>query len=97
MSLGQYIAQRRQRMNMTQEEFAKLIYVSKSAVAKWETDRGIPDRENLSKLAEVFKTSIDELQNLGRGINQESEVKYPNITREIIELLEMHGYEVRKK
>ena len=49
MSLGQFISIRRKRMLMTQEELAKKTNVSKSAIAKWETDGGIPDRDNLYK------------------------------------------------
>ncbi len=40
MSLGQFISIRRKRMLMTQEELAKKTNVSKSAIAKWETDGG---------------------------------------------------------
>lgn len=54
MSLGRFIATRRKRMSLTQEELAATLNVSKSAIAKWETDGGIPDRDNLYKLAETM-------------------------------------------
>ena len=51
-------------MQMTQEELANVLHVSKSAVAKWETDGGIPDRDNLKKLAREMRVSVDELHRI---------------------------------
>ena len=48
--LRQFISKRRRMLDMTQEELARRIGVSKSAVAKWETEGGLPDRDNLGKL-----------------------------------------------
>ena len=62
ISLGKFIAKRRKIMRLTQEELAKRIGVSKSAIAKWETDGGLPDRDNLRKLSDVINVSIDDLQ-----------------------------------
>ena len=61
MTFGKYISHKRKEMQMTQEELATKLHVSKSAIAKWETDGGIPDRDNLKKLAKVMKVSVDEL------------------------------------
>ena len=58
MSLGQLIAAQRKKLMLTQEELAKKLRVSKSAIAKWETDGGIPERDNLYKLAEVLNIPI---------------------------------------
>ena len=35
--------------------------ISRSAIAKWETDKGIPDISNLIALSDVFGLSLDEL------------------------------------
>ena len=59
MSLGRFISIRRKRMLMTQEELAKKTNVSKSAIAKWETDGGIPDRDNLYKLANILGVTVN--------------------------------------
>ena len=80
MSLGQFISIRRKRMLMTQEELAKKTNVSKSAIAKWETDGGIPDRDNLYKLIRSMKYKDIDLT--------------VNITPDIIEILESYGYKV---
>lgn len=61
-SFGQFIAKRRREKMMTQSELATKIGVSKSAIAKWETDRGIPDWNNYFKLARVMNVSAEKLQ-----------------------------------
>lgn len=38
----------------SQVEFAKLIPISRSAVAKWETSRGLPDKANLDEIIHIF-------------------------------------------
>ena len=43
ISLGKFISTRRKQKFMTQEELANKMHVSKSAIAKWETDGGVPD------------------------------------------------------
>ena len=94
ISLGRFIAQRRRYLGMTQEELSNVLHVSKSAIAKWETDGGIPDRDNLKNLAEVMKVSIDQLYRIiGNSENQSLEV---NITSEVIATLESYGYKVTK-
>lgn len=47
--------------NLTQDQLAKLIYVSRSAVAKWEQNRGFPNIDALQRISEVFEVSVDEL------------------------------------
>lgn len=92
MSLGTFISKRRQFLRMTQEQLAEELHVSKSAIAKWETDRGIPDRENLKKLAEKMGVSADILYHL---IDMEDvDPDNINITRDIVAVLESYGYVV---
>lgn len=46
---------------MTQEQLAEKLYVSRTAVSKWESDKGYPNIESLKSLSKVFSVSIDEL------------------------------------
>ena len=81
-------------MQMTQEELATKLHVSKSAIAKWETDGGIPDRDNLKKLAKVMKVSVDELYRIiDKSEKRNEEI---NITSDIIATLELYGYQVKR-
>lgn len=61
MSLGNVIAQKRKLLGLSQEQLAERLSVSRSAVAKWESDNGMPDIENLKALSKVLNVSIDEL------------------------------------
>ncbi|WP_165496250.1 helix-turn-helix transcriptional regulator [Alloscardovia theropitheci] len=47
--------------NMSQESLAIKLNVSRQAITKWETGKGIPDIDNLMNIAHLFNTSIDEL------------------------------------
>ena len=38
---------------LSQEQFAEKMSVSRSAVAKWETDKGLPDIENIKLIAKT--------------------------------------------
>lgn len=94
MSLGAVISTRRRAMHLTQEQLAEKINVSKSAVAKWETDGGLPDRDNLLKLSEIMRISIDELYRIIDGKEEYGLKVYENILEEIILVLESYGYKI---
>ena len=94
MTLGQFIAKRRKYMGLTQEELGEKIGVSKSAVAKWETDGGLPDRDNLRRLSKAINTSIDDLHKVINLANANEEDMEINITPEVIAALESYGYKI---
>lgn len=95
--LGWYIATRRKRLGLTQAELAERTGVSKSAIAKWETDGGLPDRDNLRRLAEIMKVSVDELHRIIDSSGGREADSGVNITPEVIAALEANGYKVEKK
>lgn len=51
----------RKKKNMTQEQLAQALYVSRAAVSKWESGRGYPGIDSLKAIAQYFSVSIDEL------------------------------------
>lgn len=51
----------RQQRNMTQEQLAMLLGVSRQSVAKWEAGQSTPEVDKLMKLAELFNCTLDEL------------------------------------
>ena len=51
----------RKEKNLTQQELADKIFVSRSAVAKWEQNRGLPSKELLESLSKIFNISEEEL------------------------------------
>ena len=94
MTLGKFIAKRRRHMRLTQEELAQKIHVSKSAIAKWETDAGIPDRDNLQRLSKAIGVSVDDLHKIIDTQSSEDVDLQVNITPEVISTLESYGYKV---
>ena len=46
---------------LSQEQLAEKLCVSRQAITKWESDKGIPDIENLQNISKLFGVSIDSL------------------------------------
>ena len=61
MTLGEKIRYARKRCGLSQEQLADRMCVSRSAIAKWETDKRIPDVENLKTLSRLLFVSVDSL------------------------------------
>lgn len=59
MELGNKISTLRKEAGLSQEQLAEKIGVSRSAIAKWESEKGIPDIENIVVLSEVFNKTTD--------------------------------------
>ena len=61
MDFGNKLKEMRTNQGLSQEQLAEKIGVSRQAITKWETNRGLPDVENMVILAEIFKMTLDEL------------------------------------
>ena len=61
MSLGEKIKAMRQHASLSQEQLAEKLNVSRQAITKWETGKGIPDIANLIAISDEFDLSLDEL------------------------------------
>lgn len=61
MNLGEQLKNLREQYNMSREELAQQMNVSRQAVYKWETNKGYPDIDNLIRLSELYKVTLDEL------------------------------------
>lgn len=61
MEFNEKLRELRQSRGMTQEELADALYVSRTAVSKWESGRGYPNIESLKEISKYFSVSIDEL------------------------------------
>ncbi|MCR4258001.1 helix-turn-helix domain-containing protein [Streptococcus uberis] len=86
----------RQAKNLSQEALAEQLFISRQAISKWENGDATPDLENLVKLAEIFKVSLDELV-LGKKIdsNQDDENLHLLTNREYVLNPETGRYEKR--
>lgn len=61
MEFGEKLQKLRKQKGLTQEELASLLFVSRTAVSKWEAGRGYPSIDSLKAIAKCFSVTIDEL------------------------------------
>lgn len=61
MELGKHIKKYRQEAQLSQEELAFRVYVSRQTISNWENDKSYPDVNSLVLLSEIFQVSLDKL------------------------------------
>ena len=61
MTVGEKIQLYRKRANLSQEDLAQLIIVSRQTISLWENDQTLPTIDNLIRLHDIFSVSIDEI------------------------------------
>ncbi len=61
MEFNDKLQELRKSKGLTQEELAQHLYVSRTAVSKWESGRGYPNIDSLKTIAKFFSVTVDEL------------------------------------
>ena len=61
MEFHEKLQELRKKKGLTQEELAKELYVSRTAVSKWESGKGYPNIDSLKEISKFFSVTIDEL------------------------------------
>jgi len=61
MELGNKILQLRKKANLSQEQLAEKINVTRQTISKWELNETTPDIKQAKELSKIFKISLDEL------------------------------------
>lgn len=93
MEFNEKLQHLRKQHNMTQEQLADKLYVSRAAVSKWESGKGYPNIESLKAISALFAISIDELLSgnelleLAETENRSNLKRIYNIIGGIIDLL----------
>lgn len=85
MELGNQIKKYRSELQISQEQLADRIYVSRQTISNWENEKSYPDVNSLILLSEVFQTSIDKL------IKGDIEIMKEKINEQEIKKLNYHG------
>ena len=83
MNIGDKIKTLRQQNGLSQEGLANRLSVSRQAITKWETSRGIPDIENLKRISNLFNVSLDYL------VSEDEDTSFAQL-KEIIKLEEFN-------
>lgn len=92
MELGEKLQQLRKQNNWTQEQLAEQLYISRTAVSKWESSKGYPSIDSLKNISALFKISIDDLlsgDELVQLATNENKENVENITGMIYGLLDL--------
>lgn len=85
MELGKQIRKYRQEAQLSQEDLASRVYVSRQTISNWENDKSYPDVSSLVLLSEIFQISLDEL------IKGDIETMKEVIKKEEIEKMNRYG------
>ena len=85
MELGKQIRMYRQEAQLSQEELADRVYVSRQTISNWENDKSYPDVNSLVLLSEVFHISLDKL------IKGDIDVMKEAIEKEEVEKMKQYG------
>ena len=85
MELGKQIKMHRQEAELSQEELANRVYVSRQTILNWENDKSYPDVNSLVLLSEIFQISLDKLIKGDIGVMKEV------IQKEEIEKMKCYG------
>lgn len=79
MSFGENLRSVRKQRNITQEELAELLGVSRQAISKWESDNGYPETEKLLMLSKTLNISLDYLMNDSMEIKERKQTEEKSI------------------
>jgi transcriptional regulator with XRE-family HTH domain len=61
MEFSKKLQELRKQKGLTQEELAQKLYVSRTAISKWESGRGYPSIDSLKEIAKFFCVTVDQL------------------------------------
>ena len=61
MAFQENLTYLRKKANLSQEQLAELLDLTRQAVSKWESGQSMPDAEKLLQLSEVFQVPVDQL------------------------------------
>ncbi|MDE5770885.1 MAG: helix-turn-helix domain-containing protein [Ruminococcus sp.] len=71
MLTGQKIAKLRTEANLTQEQLAEKLYITRELVSKWETGKRNPNYKMILKIAEIFNVDAEDIFNLNNILLEE--------------------------
>ena len=92
MEFNEKLQELRKQKNLTQEELAEHLYVSRTAISKWESGRGYPSIESLKVISEYFSVSIDELLSgeeilcLAEAVNRQKEKSFCGLVFALLDI-----------
>lgn len=86
MEFHEKLQELRRKKGLTQEELAQALYVSRTAVSKWESGRGYPNIDSLKAIAGFFSVTVDSLLSGDRLLNiaEEDQKEKAGMMRDLV-------------
>lgn len=86
MEIGTQIKEYRNTMELSQEELAEKMYVTRQTISNWENGKSYPDIYNLLLLSSLFNVSLDQLikgdiEAMKKEINKEEVMKFNKVSK----------------
>ena len=81
MSLGNKLAEARKKQNLTQEQLAERLGVTRQAVSRWESDAAYPETDKIVRMAQILEVSCDYL--LQDGVDEKGQPVASPVTRRL--------------
>ena len=92
MEFNEKLQELRRKKGITQEELANTLYVSRTAISKWESGRGYPSIDSLKAIAKFYSVTVDELlsgEELLEVANEDGKQKVSHIRDLVFGLLDI--------
>ena len=92
MTFGEKLKKLRTDGGLTQDELAEKIYVTRTAISKWESDRGYPNIDSLKAISKFFSVSIDDLLSsdevltIAEEDNKQQETRFKDLVYALLDL-----------
>ena len=94
IKIGKFISEKRKEINLTQEQLAEKLNISKNAVSKWERGLNLPDVSIMQDLCKILNITLNELF-IGENIKEES---YKEIAdNNLLSALENSSFTLKEK
>ena len=77
--IGERLKELRKLNNLSQEQVAKELNITRQAISKWETDKTMPDIENIILLSKLYNVSLESI------MGEESEKPIPQYNKKVTE------------
>ncbi|ALV23062.1 helix-turn-helix domain-containing protein [Carnobacterium antarcticum] len=76
MKFHESIKEKRKKLNLTQEEVAEKLFVSRQTISNWENGKTLPDIESLISISELYEISLDELIKGDKKMQRKIKIKH---------------------
>lgn len=81
MEFNEKLQELRKQKGLTQEQLGEVLYVSRTAISKWESGRGYPSIESLKQISKFFNVSVDQLLSCDELLSAFEQDDYVKATR----------------